>query len=63
MQPCLLWLFRPPFIRCEKEKIKKEDESASTRPAGFAAGKKVGGVTEIFLSWARLVIHSYFEVK
>ena len=31
MQPCLFWLFRPLFVRWEKED--KEDESASTRVA------------------------------
>ena len=38
MQPCLFGLFMP-FLEVRK-KIKKEDETPSTKPVSFAAGKK-----------------------
>ena len=36
MMPCLFWLLKPLFVRFW---LRKKEQSASTRPVGFAAGK------------------------
>ena len=51
MLPCLFWLFCPSFElwlrRWKKERRKKKERTfSSTRPVGFAAGKKLGFVSE-----------------
>ena len=48
MQPCLLWLFRPPFIRCKKKIKKERNKRTTTIPAlRFAPQVKMPPLTEI----------------